>query len=115
MLVPYNSEDLAFANEATTGASASPFVVAVKLAGINGLDHVLNGAICMFVFSASNTDLYIASRTLYGLASNGDAPAIFRKTDSRGVPIYALGFSSLFCLLAYMNVADDSKVVFGYF
>jgi yeast amino acid transporter len=115
MLVPYNSKELAFANKATTGANASPFVVAVKLAGINGLDHVLNGAICLFVFSASNSDLYIASRTLYGLASDGSAPAIFKKTDSRGVPIYALGASAVFCLLAYLNVADDSKLVFGYF
>lgn len=115
MLVPYNSEELAFANKATTGANASPFVVAVKLAGINGLDHVLNAAICIFVFSASNSDLYIASRTLYGLACDGSAPRIFKKTDSRGVPIYSLGFSACFCLLAYMNVSDDSKTVFGYF
>jgi yeast amino acid transporter len=31
------------------------------------------------------------------------------------VPIYALGVSSLFCLLAFMNVSSDSTVVFGYF
>jgi yeast amino acid transporter len=115
MIVPYNSEELAFANKATTGANASPFVVAVELAGINGLPHVLNGAICIFVFSAANSDLYIASRTLYGLASDGSAPAIFRRTDKRGVPIFALGLSAMFALLAYLNVSDDSKEVFGYF
>lgn len=115
MLVPYNSPQLAFATKATTGASASPFVVAIKLAGINGLDHVINACIVIFVFSASNSDLYIASRTLYGLASNGNAPAIFKKTDSRGVPIYALGMSTLFALLAFMNVKDDSKQIFTYF
>lgn len=115
MLVPYNSKQLAFAMKATTGASASPFVVAIELAGIKVLPHVINAAICIFVFSASNSDLYIASRTLYGLASNGNAPAIFKRTDSRGVPVYALGASALFALLAYMNVSDDSKKVFGYF
>ncbi|KAI1860217.1 hypothetical protein JX265_010141 [Neoarthrinium moseri] len=115
MCVPYNSEQLVFANKATSNAAASPFVLAIKLAGIGGLDHVLNACILVFVFSASNSDLYIASRTLYGLASDGSAPAVFRKTNKDGVPIYALGLSACFCLLAFMNVSDDSKTVFGYF
>ncbi|KAF7551262.1 hypothetical protein G7Z17_g5117 [Cylindrodendrum hubeiense] len=115
MLVPYDSKELAFATEQTTGASASPFVVAADLAHINILPHIINACICIFVFSASNSDLYIASRTLYGLASNGQAPAIFKRTDKRGVPIYALGFSAMFGCLAFMNVVDDSKKIFGYF
>ena len=36
-LVPYNSKNLSFANKQNTGASASPFVVAVTEAGIRGL------------------------------------------------------------------------------
>ena len=115
MLVPYNSPELAFATKQNSSASASPFVVAIKLSGIQGLDHVLNGAICMFVFSASNSDLYIASRTLYGLSSEGSAPRIFKRTNKSGVPIYSLGLSAIFALLAYMNVADDSKKIFSYF
>ena len=115
MLVPYDSEELAFAQDATTGASASPFVVAIELAGIKALPGIINGCICLFVFSAANSDLYIASRTLYGLASEGRAPAIFRRTNNRGVPYMALGASVLFCGLAYLNVADDSRTVFIYF
>lgn len=115
MLVPYDSDELVFATKEKTGASASPFVVAADLAGIRVLPHIINACICVFVFSASNSDLYIASRTLYGLASNGQAPAIFKRTDSRGVPIYALAFSALFGCLAFMNVSDDSTKVFGYF
>ncbi|KAH6890688.1 amino acid permease [Thelonectria olida] len=116
MIVPYNSPKLIFAStKAKTGASASPFVVAAEVAGVKVIPHILNACICVFVFSASNSDLYIASRTLYGLASDGNAPAIFKRTDSRGVPVYALGFSALFALLAFMNVSDDSTAVFGYF
>ncbi|KAI0412291.1 amino acid permease [Xylaria grammica] len=114
MIVPYDAEELAFANDASTSAAASPFVVAIKLAGINVLPHILNASILLFVFSAANSDLYIASRTLYGLASDGSAPAIFRKTDRRGVPIYALFTSATFGLLAFLNVSDDSKEVFTY-
>jgi amino acid transporter len=115
MLVPFNSKELAFATKATSSANASPFVVAIKLAQIPDLPGILNGCIVLFVFSAANSDLYIATRTIYGLAREGSAPRLLAKTDNRGVPIYALALSTLFCLLAYMNVADDSKVVFGYF
>ncbi|KAB8346145.1 hypothetical protein FH972_023191 [Carpinus fangiana] len=116
MIVPYNTPALAFANnQKNTSAAASPFVVAVTLAGIPYLDGILNGAILIFVFSAANSDLYIATRTIYGLASEGKAPAFLKRTDRNGVPFYALGVSSLFALLAYLNVADDSKKVFTYF
>jgi yeast amino acid transporter len=115
MNVPYNSKELAFAAKQSAGASASPFVVAILEEGVKGLDHVVNACILLFVFSASNSDLYIASRTIYGLACEGKAPSIFARTDKRGVPVVALGVSACFALLAYMNVAEDSTVVFGYF
>ncbi|POR37259.1 Dicarboxylic amino acid permease [Tolypocladium paradoxum] len=115
MLVPYNSPDLAFANKKDTSASASPFVVAAQLAGVNVLPHIINACICVFVFSAANSDLYIASRTLYGLASDRSAPAIFRRTDRRGVPYPALFVCTGFACLAFMVVSDDSKKIFGYF
>ncbi|KAF2867409.1 histidine permease [Massariosphaeria phaeospora] len=117
MLVPYNSPELGFAasKKAGTKASASPFVVAIKLAGIKHLPGIINGAILLFTFSAANSDLYIASRTLYGLANQGHAPRFFAWTDKRGVPVPALGFSAMFCMLAFMNVSDDAKTVFGYF
>ncbi|KAG9206598.1 hypothetical protein G6514_003432 [Epicoccum nigrum] len=115
MLVPYDSEQLAFASKARTGAAASPFVVAIKIAGIKALPDILNACILIFTFSASNSDLYIASRTIYGLAEEGHAPKIFRWTDKRGVPVPALAISALFCCTAFMNAADDSKTVFGYF
>lgn len=115
MIVPYNSPELAFANKQSSKASASPFVVAISLAGIKALPGILNGCILLFVFSAANSDLYIASRTIYGLASQGKAPRILAHTDARGVPTFSLGLSALFCLLAFMNVSSSSKVVFGYF
>ncbi|KAJ4375878.1 amino acid transporter [Neocucurbitaria cava] len=115
MLVPYNSPELAFAVNAGTRAAASPFVVAIKIAGIKALPDILNACILLFTFSASNSDLYIASRTIYGLAEQGHAPKIFRWTDKRGVPVPALAISALMCCTAFMNAADDAKVVFSYF
>lgn len=115
MLVPYDSPELSFANAQKTSASASPFVAAATVAGVRVVPHIINGCICVFIFSASNTDLYIASRTLYGLASDGSAPAIFKRVNRAGTPVYALAFAAVFALLAFMNVSDDSTKVFGYF
>ena len=115
MIVPYNSKLLLDANTKSNSAKASPFVVAIEIAGIKALPGILNACILIFVFSASNSDLYIASRTLYGLAAEGKAPRIFARTDKRGVPYMALGASASFCLLAFLGVNTDSYKVFGYF
>jgi amino acid transporter len=115
MLVPYNSKLLIDSNKESNSATASPFVVAIKISGIKALPGILNAAILLFVFSAANSDLYIASRTLFGLAHEKKAPAIFTKTDKRGVPIYALAMSVVFCLLAFLGVNTSSYTVFGYF
>lgn len=116
MIIAYDDPVLVAATKQKfNSAAASPFVAAIKISGINVLPGFLNGCILIFVFSASNSDLYIASRTIHGLALKGHAPAILAKTDSRGVPIWSLALSAAFCGLAFMNVSNDSKTVFGYF
>jgi len=65
--------------------------------------------------SAANSDLYIGSRTLYGLAVEGKAPAIFKKVNRRGVPWPALILCTAFCFLVFLNVKTSSAKVFGYF
>ncbi|KAF2163202.1 hypothetical protein M409DRAFT_68523 [Zasmidium cellare ATCC 36951] len=115
MCVPYDSEELVFATKSSTSAAASPFVAAIKLAGIDVLPGFLNGCILIFVFSAANSDLYIASRTLHGLALKKHAPEFIAITNKSGVPYYALGISAAICCLAYMNVSSASTTVFGYF
>lgn len=115
MIVPYDSPQLALAAKSSTSAAASPFVAAIKLAGVPALPAILNACILIFVFSASNSDLYIASRTLHGLAIKKHAPEIFARTNKKGVPFYALGLSAAIGCIAYMNVSTSSKTVFGYF
>ena len=114
-LVPYDSKELSFATKQSTGASASPFVVAIIESGISVLPGFINACILIFVFSAANSDLYVATRVLYSLAKEGNSHRIFARTDSRGVPVFALGLSSLIACISFLNVASDSRVVFGYF
>lgn len=115
MIVPYNSDQLIFATKKSNSAAASPFVVAIVLAGIKTLPGFLNACILIFVFSAANSDLYIASRTIHGLALKRQAPRFLAITDKRGVPVFSLGLSATICCLAFLNVSTSSKIVFGYF
>lgn len=69
----------------------------------------------MFVFSAANSDLYIGSRTLFGLAIEGQAPAIFKKVSKRGIPTNALYCCTLCCALAYTVCSTSALQVFKYF
>lgn len=102
-------------NSSSASASASPFVIAIRNAEISGLPHVINACILLFVMSAANSDMYVCSRTIYSLAVAGYAPKFFLKTNRLGVPYYGIVLSFLFCLLAFMTVSDDSRVVFNYF
>lgn len=58
--------------------------------------------------SAANSDLYIGSRTLYGLAVEGKAPAIFKKVNRMGVPWPALTLCTAFCGLVFLNLEASS-------
>src|SRR4051812_27040659 len=92
MTVPYNHSQLLSANNessTTVSAAASPFVVAATLAGVSTLPNIINVCLLIFTFSAANSDLYIATRTLYALSVEGNAQGIFSYTNARGVPIHA--------------------------
>ncbi|ODV62675.1 uncharacterized protein ASCRUDRAFT_32381 [Ascoidea rubescens DSM 1968] len=116
MCVPYNDPLLieAVSSSAST-ATASPFVVAIKNAGIKVLDHVINACIIIFAFSSANTNVYFGTRTLYGLSISGIAHKIFSKTTKHGVPIYALLLVVLFNLISFMNISNKAKEYFQYF
>ncbi|CAH2352667.1 dicarboxylic amino acid permease [[Candida] railenensis] len=113
MCVAYNDPLLVSAKGST--AAASPFVIAIKNANIPALPHIINGCILLFVLSAANSDMYICSRTIYGLAVAGYAPKFFSRTNKMGVPYFGVGLSFLFCLLGYMTVSSGSSTVFTYF
>ncbi|KAK7693614.1 hypothetical protein QCA50_003183 [Cerrena zonata] len=115
LVVPSTDSSLFTASKAKTGAAASPFVVATTLVGIKVLNHVINAAILLFVMSAANSDLYIGSRTLYGLAVEGKAPKIFARVNRLGVPYPALILCTAFCGLVFLNVSSSSAKVFTWF
>lgn len=90
-------------------------MIAIRLAGVKYLPDIVNGCLLVFTTSFANSDIYIAARSIYGLAKDNQAPAIFKRTTNGGVPVYAVALASLFCLLALLNVSTSSATVFGYF
>jgi len=97
------------------GAGSSPFVAGIKNAGIPVLDSIINAGIIISAWSSGNSFLFLSSRSLYSLALSGNAPSVFKSCTKSGVPYWAITASSLFCALAYLNVASSSAVVFTWF
>ncbi|SJX66314.1 probable general amino acid permease [Sporisorium reilianum f. sp. reilianum] len=96
-------------------AARSPFVVAIRNAGIRVLPSLVNAALVTSAVSAASSDLFTSSRALYSLAIGGSAPRIFARTTKSGLPYYAVAVSILFSFLSYMSVRDGASTVFGYF
>ncbi|BCS00754.1 putative general amino acid permease (Agp2) [Aspergillus luchuensis] len=116
ILVPYNDPDLAAAYEQDLpGAAASPYVVAMDRLKIPILPHIVNAMVLLAAFSAGNSYVYCASRSLYGLALDGKAPRILTKCTKTGVPIYCVLIVFVFALLAFLQVSNGSAVVLNWF
>ncbi|KAI9791923.1 MAG: glyceraldehyde-3-phosphate dehydrogenase 1 [Piccolia ochrophora] len=90
-------------------ASASPFVVAIKNAGITGLDSVMNVVIMIAVLSVGNSAIYGSSRTLAALAEQRQAPRILGYIDRKGRPIVGIGVASVLGLLAFFAADPDMQ------
>ncbi|KAI5850148.1 amino acid permease/ SLC12A domain-containing protein [Tricharina praecox] len=116
VLVPYNDPSLAKALEdGEKGAAGSPWVIAIKNAGIQGLPHIINAVILSSAWSCGNSFAYAGSRNLYALAISGSAPKIFAKCTKRGIPLYAVMAVCAFGLLSFLNVGRSSAEVFNWF
>ncbi|KAI0896181.1 amino acid permease/ SLC12A domain-containing protein [Annulohypoxylon nitens] len=116
ILVPYNDVELkeAFDNS-EPGAAASPYVVAMNRLGIPVLPHIINAMVLTAAFSAGNSYVYCASRSLYGLALESKAPRVLTRCTRKGVPIYCVFIVLLIALLAFLQVSQNAAVVLSWF
>ncbi|PHH81508.1 hypothetical protein CDD82_610 [Ophiocordyceps australis] len=115
ILVPYNDAQLtaAFA-DARPGAAASPYVVAMDRLHIRVLPHIVNAVVLTAAFSAGNSYVYCASRSLYGLALEGKAPALLTRCTRAGVPIYCVALVLAFALLAFLQLQSNAAKVLSW-
>ncbi|EHY55765.1 general amino acid permease agp2 [Exophiala dermatitidis] len=116
ILVPYNDAELKEAfSTGKPGAAASPYVVSMNRLHIPILPHIVNAMVLGAAFSAGNSYVYCASRSLFGLALEGKAPQIFTRCTRNGVPIYCVLLVLLISLLSFLQVSNDAAVVLNWF
>ncbi|WP_420137113.1 amino acid permease [Sphingomonas sp.] len=72
------------------GTQVSPFVVVMEHAHLPSAAGLLNLVVLIAALSAMNSQLYGASRTVFGLAMAGQAPGFLKGVSRNGVPLPAL-------------------------
>ncbi|KAF1986668.1 AAT family amino acid transporter [Aulographum hederae CBS 113979] len=106
VLVPYNNNDL-LNGSGSSDANASPFVIAIRNAGISGLPSVFNVVIMIAVLSVGNSAVYGSSRTLAAMATQGQAPKFLGYIDRSGRPLWAIVVASSLGFLCYLVAAGS--------
>ncbi|NKX50238.1 amino acid permease, partial [Arthrobacter deserti] len=82
-------------------AGHSPFIGMFSLAGLGIAATVVNLVVLASAMSSANSGIYSTSRMVFGLAQEGDAPAVFGRLSPRKVPRNAL---FLTCVLLLSGV-----------
>ncbi|KAF2474691.1 amino acid permease [Lindgomyces ingoldianus] len=113
LLVPYNDPQL-LNGKSGADAVASPFVIAIKNAGIEGLPSVFNAVIMIAVLSVGNSAVYGSSRTLAALAEQNQAPKVLAYIDRKGRPLVSVAVASLLGLLAFLAGTKSQEAAFNW-
>lgn len=111
LIVPYNDPGLKSEGSYT---GASPWIVAMNNAGVRVLPHIFNAVVLISAFSAGSSYVYVASRTLYALSLDRQAPAVFNRVDRRGIPYVAVLLSWLVGALSYLGISSGGGTVFSW-
>jgi len=112
MLIPSNDPALF---KKTGNAGQSPFVLVFNRAGVKVLPHIVNAVVLTSAFSSANGMLFSASRLLFALGVQGQAPRFVTTVSHNGLPYVAIMIGGLFSFLAFLNAKTSSGRVFSWF
>jgi GABA permease len=102
-IVPWNAPQM-----------ATPYASAIGALGVPQAGQVMNAVILTAVLSALNSGLYASSRMLLALTVRGDAPALFRRVNARGVPARATLAGTVVAVLAIVMSYVSPGTVFAF-
>jgi amino acid transporter len=88
-------------------ANNSPFVIAIKVAGIKVLPSFINACILVSAWSAGRSYCWVSSRIVIAITTDRQLPQQFGVVTARGVPYVAFITVWLFGLLAYLSKLDS--------
>ena len=77
--------------------------------GIPILPSVLTASLLIALFSSSSAMAFAASRTLYGLALQGQAPRFLLRTNKSGLPYLCVLIVLLLSCLSYLALSSGTK------
>ena len=97
------------------GSAASLWVIGINNLGIDGLAGLVNVLVLISGWSCGNAYLYSASRTLYSLALDGQAPRFFLKCTAAGTPIWCVLTVTLIGCITFLISSNAASTVFGWF
>ncbi|CAO1605110.1 proteinral amino acid permease agp2, variant 2 [Xanthoria calcicola] len=116
IVVPYNSQELIDGfKEGAPGAAASPYVISMNRLRIRVLPDIVNALVLSAAFSAGNSYVYCASRSLFGLALEGRAPKFLTRCTRNGVPIYCVLLVLVISLISFLQVSSGTAQVLRWF
>lgn len=101
LLIPYTEPHLAY--QELSNISVSPFTLVFEKLGIAFAASVMNAVILTSILSAGNSGMYAATRMLWVLGKEGKAFSFLGKINKRGIPTYALLFTTCVGMLAFLS------------
>lgn len=107
LIVPYTNPNLQ-----SDDVMVSPFTLVFKKAGLAFAASLMNAVILTAVLSAGNSSLYAATRMLFSMAKEGQAPKIFAKLNKRGVPVAATILTCVIGMLAFFSSIFGDGIVY---
>ncbi|SCU81040.1 LADA_0B10880g1_1 [Lachancea dasiensis] len=111
LLVPYNDEKL---TSSASYVASSPFIIAIENSGTKVLPHIFNAVVLITIISAANSNVYVSSRVLLGLANEGLAPRFLKRINRHGIPDFCVGICALFGFLGYLSVSNGGATAFDW-
>ncbi|KAF3763286.1 hypothetical protein M406DRAFT_228119, partial [Cryphonectria parasitica EP155] len=92
--------------------TASPFVIAVRVADIPRLPDIINGLLIASVFSMGNSAVFASSRALAAICERGMGPRVLSRFSERGVPWAALLVVFSVAMLAWLAAVRNGTEIF---
>ncbi|WP_044507293.1 amino acid permease [Gordonia sp. KTR9] len=110
-LIPYTDPNLLNASE--ENIAIAPFTLVFSEAGIAVAASIMNAVILIAILSAGNASLFAATRALYGLSVQGNAPRVFAWVTRSGVPLLAVAATTAIGALCFLasRVGDGRAYV----
>jgi amino acid transporter len=101
----------------SSGSTASAFVLVAAASKVPGLASTVNFFLMFTALTCANTNLYVASRSLFSLTRSLDGGprqpwyvrllAYFGKTNARRVPLRAMIASCIFAWIPFLYLASE--------